>query len=206
MRSWPITRIVILVIGLATGPVVVAGELTARVQSAYQKTPVLRAEFIQKTHVESLGRDFEEKGMLVIARPNRFVIRYLGPRRREYISDGQSLWVWRPGDEELDSFGDVREVLSHEALAFLGGLGEMEKEFQVTESGSPMAPVLRLVPLRSGSPFKKILLTVDATTSLAKEVELYPRNGNRSHYLFSRLRREEKISDHEFRPPTGKKK
>ena len=173
------------------------GDLARRVQEAYRQAAVLRADFVQKTWVDLLEREIEERGDLTLARPDRFRIRYLGPHQRKYLSNGRTLWMVRPG-EETERIVNLEAAVSREALAFLSGLGEMGREFKVAEDRSRAA--LTLVPRSPESPFKKILLAIDPGTGLAREATLYPRRGNRSHYFFSRVRTGGKVSADEFHP------
>lgn len=180
-------RILIFFLSIA-----LAGDLASRVQEAYRQTDALRADFVQKTFVQLLEKEVEEHGTLLLAKPNRFVIHYQGPHERRYISDGKRLWILRPQEQEEVAF---REAVGREALAFLSGLGEMDKEFQVTEQATGGEARLSLVPRAPTSPFKKIVLQIDPATQLAREVFLFPKSGNRTHYIFSRLRKEDHVSD-----------
>lgn len=172
--------------------IVFGGELTARVQQAYRSTPALRADFVQKTYVQLLEKEVEERGSLVIATPNRFLIHYHGRQERKYISNGKKLWIVYPLEGEVETISNLSEVMSREALAFLNGLGEMEQEFRVTEGNNP--PVLTLVPRSGASPFRKIVLGINKSF-LADEVTLFPKSGNRSRYRFSHLRKEPAVGD-----------
>lgn len=183
-----------------------ADPLAARVQETYQETAVLRGEFVQSTYVALLEKTVKEEGTLLFARPNRFVIHYLGPRERKYISDGRRLWIWRRDGHEIEEVGRLQEAVSREALAFLGGLGEMEREFHVREVSEKGTPTLHLQPRDPASPFKRIILNIDPDSYLAREARLYPKSGNESRYEFRHLSQERKVSPYEFRPPRGGKR
>lgn len=183
---------------LSLWPVVAysAGGLVEKVQETYGKTGSFRADFVQRTFIEVLEREVEEKGSLIFARSGRFLIHYQGSRERKYISDGRTLWIHHPLEGEVEVYEKAGDLLSREALVFLGGLGEMEKEFKVTENGSDR---LTLIPRKKGSLFLKILLRVDPETGLVKEADLSSRSGNKSRYLFSSIRTNEPVSDGTFR-------
>jgi outer membrane lipoprotein-sorting protein len=91
---------------------------------------------------------------------------------------------------------DVQDVVSREALVFLGGLGEMTKEFKVAEGA---ANALTLVPKSKSSPFSKIVLTVDPADHLARGATLFPKSGNKSRYVFDFVRVNEPVADSKFR-------
>ena len=172
--------------------------LVEKVQGTYQRMDNFRAEFVQKTKVEILNRAIEEKGEILFSRPGRFLIHYQGARERKYISDGKTLWIYHPREKELEVFKNVNKIVTPEALAFLGGLGEMQKEFQVRErNGSELV----LIPKRRGSPFVRLVLGVDPQTNLVHEVTLFPKSGNKSHYRFSSIRLNQKVPASTFTPP-----
>jgi outer membrane lipoprotein carrier protein len=172
-----------------------ASDLTQKVQETYRHTDQFRADFIQTTKVELLDREVREKGEIFFAKPESFLIHYLGPRERKYICNGKTLWIYRPREKEVEVYDNVGDILSREALVFLGGLGEMTKEFKVkidAENG------LTLIPKNSRSLFLKIFLVIDPATFLVSEVVLFPKTGNQSHYLFSSVRTNVPISPQAF--------
>lgn len=174
-----------LIVLLFGGPAF-AGGLADKVQETYARTDTFAADFTQKTLIELLDRDVEEAGHLIFSKPGRFQIHYKGKNERQYISDGQTLWIYRPREKEVEVIERVQDTVSREALVFLGGLGEMQKEFKVTEPKEG-GLVLNLVPRSKSSPFTKLSLTIDPETSLVSAVELFPKSGNRSRYEFKKV-------------------
>lgn len=183
----------IVMISVATAH---AGGLAERVQDAYRKTDSFSAAFTQKTVVEVLDRETTESGQLVFAKPGKFSIRYDGKREREYLSDGATLWIYHPKDKEVEVIENVQDVVSKEALAFLGGLGEMTKEFKVTEGSGDS---LTLVPKSKSSPFTKIVLAIDPADHLAHGATLFPKSGNKSEYVFDAVKTNESVPASLFR-------
>jgi outer membrane lipoprotein carrier protein len=177
-------------IGLST---VQAGELADKVQATYRNIETFEADFTQKTYVEILEKDVVEKGDLVFAKPDRFLVRYQGSKERQYISDGKTLWVYRPKDKEVEVTHHVEDVVSPEALVFLGGLGDMTKTFRVTEAGYK----LTLTP-KSKSPFKKLVLEINPEDALVTAVDLFSKSGNRSRYDLSNARTNRAVDSSEF--------
>lgn len=164
---------------------VFASGLADRVQEAYRDARSFQADFVQRTHVEVLERDVEERGELTFVKPGKLVIHYGGARERKYVSNGSTLWIYHPQAKEVEVFNRVGDLLSREALAFLGGLGQMTKDFLVKgESGHQ----LTLVPRRNAAPFNKLILKVDPQDHLVREAILFPRGGNQSHYVFSSVK------------------
>ncbi len=178
-----------------------ASDLVARVQGVYQKNSKFQADFVQKTHIALLEKDIEEPGNMIFSKPGNFMIHYRGKQERKYICNGATLWIYHPKEQEAEVYPDIQNLLTHEALAFLGGLGQMTKEFQVrVEAGG----WLSLVPRNKSSPFMKIRLRADPVSYFAQEIVLYPRAGNESHYQFSDIRTNPELGfQFNFVPPAG---
>lgn len=166
-------------------PITLASNLAEKVQETYKKTRQFRAGFVQKTKIDVLDREVEEQGELIFSKTEagtgRFFIHYLGRREREYISNGQTLWIYRPHDKEVEVYKKLNEIISREALVFLGGLGEMKKEFIVTEEGQGR---LLLIPQKKEALFRRLVLQINPKTYLVQEAVLFPKSGNKSHYQF----------------------
>lgn len=173
-----------------------AAGLADRVQDAYKNTRSFSAKFTQTTKIEVLDRETAESGDLVFAKPGRFAIRYDGKRERQYLSDGDTLWIYHPKEKEVEVIHDVADLVSREALVFLGGLGEMNKEFKVTAGEGN---TLNLVPKSKSSPFTKIILTIDPNDALARGAVLFPKSGNRSEYVFTDVKANEPCSESTFK-------
>lgn len=177
-------------------------DLVGGVQKTYRQNVRFHALFVQRTHIELLNKDVEEKGEMTFVQPGRFVIHYGGSQERKYICDGTTLWIYRPRSQEVEVHPDMKNILSHEALAFLGGLGEMDHEFKVkVEAGNWIS----LVPRDRRSPFKQIRLKIDPKTFWTVEVILFPRQGNESRYSFSDIQTAPQGAgdDFKFVPPPG---
>lgn len=178
-----------------TGHAAFAGGLADRVQDAYRKTESFRADFTQQTKIEVLDRDVEESGDLLFSKPGKFSIHYKGKNERQYLSDGRTLWIYHPRDKEVEVIENVQDLVAKEALAFLGGLGEMTKEFRVTEGKDGQLTQLTLIPKSKSAPFTKLVLTIDPQTSLVREADLFPKSGNKSRYVFSGVKTNESVAD-----------
>ena len=161
-----------------------ASGLTEKVERVYREAKEFRADFVQKTKIEILDRQVEERGKLTFTKPGKFVIHYQGNRERKYVSDGKKLTIYYPQEKEVEAYHDLKGMISKEGLIFLDGLGEMTKIFQVTEK-KPQSLVL--IPRDPKTSFKRIVLEIDPQSYWVKEVILYPKSGNTTHYWFSKV-------------------
>ncbi len=196
MRALLNKKVCLLMLGFSfvSGSSQAAG-LVDKVQKTYQDTETFKAQFVQKTHIALLEKDVQENGSLQFAKPGKFVIKYQGKRERRYISDGETLWIYYPQQKEAEVYQQVQDLVSREALVFLGGLGTMTREFRVAEKKPDQ---LILSPKKKDSLFEKITLTIDSQTNFVSAAAIQPKSGNMSQYVFSDFVTNEVVKDDMF--------
>lgn len=184
------------------------GEVVSKLQATYQAAIDWRAQFTQSTYVELLRRKIEKKGEIVVKKPGKLRIAYAGPEGRVYLSDGKKLWVYVPGDYQVQEFKKASKVVSREALSFLEGLGDLSRDFVVTAWPSSKKSEAMMVddglvlidmkPRRPDSVFTHIVAGVDPKTNWIREATLYNQSGNKTHYVFREIRFNTNPADGEF--------
>lgn len=185
--------------------------LFQNLKNTYQHADSWQANFTQTTTVELLGRNITKNGEMFLKKPGKLKIVYLGARPKMYVSNGQKLWIYTVGDSQMESYANVSSVVSRQALAFLQGLGELDRDFWVATPKGASAikefslKSIELKPKTKNSPLKKIILGVDEKTGLVKETVLYNASGNQTHYLFKNIRLNPVLGDalFEFKKPAG---
>ena len=108
------------------------------------------------------------------------------------------MWIFRPAAKEVEFYENVEDLLSREALSFLGGLGELKKDFRVlrAEPGDPAR--LQLKPRAKDSVLKQLDLAVDPKSFTVVGATLYPVGGNVSTYRFANLQLNPKLAPDAF--------
>lgn len=182
--------------------------LAQKVQDSYEKTEDLKMAFVQETYVKLLEQTVTKKGEAIFKKPGKFAIRYAGTRGKFYLSDGKHLWIGKKGDSKIQTQKIEEEDIPVEALSFLGGLGNLRRDFEV-ESVDPKKwkqfnrsegteQWLELTPMKKRSHIEWLVMGFDPKTFLAKEVYLYTDTGNLSHYTFSKIQANVGLSEQEF--------
>lgn len=171
--------------------------LAGKVQSAYESTKDLSMDFVQDTYVEVLERKVEKKGKAQFQKPGKFAILYEGKKGREYRCDGKTLWVYRNGDKQVEVYAVNDERVPAEALSFLGGLGNLTRDFAVEtvdekkweHLGAKKGDLnwLELTPLKKRSQIQWLVMGFDPKTHLAQEVYFLTDSNNLSHYRFKKV-------------------
>ncbi len=185
-----------------------ANAFADKVQRAYEATTDLSADFVQKTYVAVLEREVAKKGVAKFQKPNRFAIRYAGSRGRQYLSNGKTMWIFEAGDNQSQEISLNEESVPAEALSFLGGLGNLKRDFAVEEVDPKKWASLKrekselrwleLTPLKKRSTIDWLVMGFDKRNYLVQELYIHTDSGNLSHYVFSKIQPNAGIPAGEF--------
>jgi outer membrane lipoprotein-sorting protein len=179
-----------------------------RVQQAYERAKDMSLEFVQATYVASLEREVTKQGVAQFKKPGKLHIDYAGEGGRQYLSDGKTLWIFPRGDPQIQTIPLNDETVPAEALSFLGGLGNLKRDFAVeevdekkwaqlkTEKGS--LRWLELTPLQKRSTIQCLIMGFDPESYLAKEIYLFTESGNLSHYRITAVKTNSGLADSLF--------
>ena len=190
--------------------------VAARVQSFYDQTTDISADFFQ-TYVHVLyQRTDRSKGRVVFKKPGMMRWDYAKPNGKIVLSDGRKLLVYEPGD--ADESGQVYEKKLEEAqlpqaLAFLTGSGRLETSFtfrllDAKREGYPKGHVLELRPRTPSPHYERILFYVEKDprlSGLVRRVLIIDPSGNRNRFDFGKLRFNRHVEPalFQWKPPAG---
>lgn len=194
----------------------VNANLVHQIQSTYESAKDISSTFVQKVKIAALEREVEKTGKTFFKKPGKMRIEYDGKDGRQYISNGKILWIYEPGDSQVQVQALKEGGLPQEALAFLGGLGNLEKQFQVRpptpaerkeKNLTPSLDWLMLKPKNTQSTLQEMFLGFNPTTHLVWEGYLKNETGNENHYLFKNVKTNTNLEENlfEFKKPKGVK-
>ncbi len=179
-------------------------EIVRQVQSTYQKAQDASSEFVQKVKIAALGRQIEKTGKTFFKKPGKLRVEYDGEEGRLYLSDGKKLWLYDKGDTQVNVYPVNSSTLPEETLAFLGGLGDLKKQFRVsalsTSEKKNLNPDLKLdwlllIPKNPESHLDQLVLGFDPATHTVSEAYLKNESGNLSHYFFRNVKLNSNLPD-----------
>lgn len=214
MRGCKELRTVLLVVFLTVlFPAIVfsknLSEEIIEIEKANAQWDTLAAEFKQETFVKLLGKSIAKKGKIYLKKKGKLRIEYTPPSPKAYLSDGTTIWVLTPGDENsLQTYAVNDQNLPREALPFLSGFGKMREEFHVGKSGTfPKAKegcvALHLTPKSRKAHFKSLDVLFD-DRHLLNETIINNLSGNTSHYTFTKIKTNINLDDEIFTFSSGK--
>lgn len=177
------------------------------IESTYQAIGGLSANFTQKTYIAVMNKTIANAGEIQWKKPGKFLINYTGERPQKYISNGKKIWIYVPGDTQVEVYKVSPKTVSKEVLEFMRGFVNIRANYKITgwkKQGTVVE--LTLVPTFGDAPYSQLKCRFRAD-HLLDEVTIYNVTGNISTYKFSDIRVNSGVSDDifEFKPPKGVK-
>ena len=197
-------------------PAVVVG----LVQSFYDQTKTLQAEFEQTRYTRLYDRYDRAQGKVVFKKPGMMRWDYAQPNGQVFVSNGKKLLIYQP-PEEGEKRGQLIERAVDEdqlpsAFSFLLGSGSLEKDFEVRllehdNDKFKDGHVLQLIPRRPTPNYEQLVFYVRTLTQGGKRAGVVQRvliidsAGNRNRFDFSKIKFNRDMPDKRFsyRPPKG---
>jgi outer membrane lipoprotein carrier protein len=174
--------------------------LAAALQSRYRGIRDFSADFVQTYRGGLLRTQTSEKGRVSIKKPGRMRWIYTSPERKEFVSDGEKVYSYLPGDRQvIVSPLPASDQASTPAL-FLTGRGDIGRDFTAAyaDGSGPGVTALKLTPRRSEPEYEYLVVTIDPSTLQIRALATRDRQGGDSTLSFSNLKENTGISDKEF--------
>ena len=192
-----------------------AATVAARVQTFYDLTKSVGADFVQTYYHRLYNRYDRSKGSVLFVRPGKMRWDYAEPNGKIMISDGTKLRIYEPGDN--GAAGQVFEQTMKgaevpQAMGFLLGTSRLKDDFRFRllkpQGWSYQGHVLELRPKVTNPTYKQILFFVDGhpeRLGVVHRVLVIDHTGNRNKFEFANLRFNRPPSKGAFswQPPKG---
>jgi len=173
-----------------------------RFQSYLRTTQAARGDFEQKVYDKTGKLVQDSKGSFAFLRPGRFRWTYLKPPQ-VIVGDGERVWI-HDADLNQVTVRRVARVLGSTPAALLAGASDIDKAFELKESGEKDGlEWLEAKPREKEAGFERIRLGL-ATGGVAA-MELVDHFGQTTVLRFSNMVRNPQIDPATFRftPPKG---
>jgi outer membrane lipoprotein carrier protein len=127
------------------------------------------------------------EGRLIVKRPGKMRWEYLIPDEQTIITNGKSMWIYRPADKQV-MVGKAPEFFSSgKGAGFLSDIRQIQESFdvQLQKSKSPDQFRLRLLPKKPTADLADIILSVNRSDFLVQQVLTYNSYGDETRIEFS---------------------
>lgn len=184
-------------------------EVVKRLQSRYEKTKDLQADFTQKTTLEGFERPMTSSGKVYIKKPGRLRWNYLEPSTEDIYVDRDDVKVYVPEHKQV-LVGKLTQMAASKApLELLQGAAKLDASFDAepTPDNGRGAGGIRRVTLVPKShdrdahrTLEKIVVEVFPKTYFIRSLSLHELSGNVSNFEFSSLQSNVGLEDDLFIP------
>jgi outer membrane lipoprotein carrier protein len=199
-----------------------AGDWVKKLQSFYEATRDLDAEFTQETLGGVHQRKEISSGRVRIRKPGMMRWDYVKPDPKLFVTDGELLWVYDPEDKQAMK-QNLRGQALPAAVSFLYGKGNLGGEFNISvvpeaqlgsirpdgKTAYALKPeggaVLRLQPKVGNARFKELYFVVNAATGQVNQTLMVGHDGGTNHISFRNVKVNTGLPENLFtwKPPAG---
>jgi outer membrane lipoprotein carrier protein len=182
-------------------------EVVKHLQSRYEKTKDLQADFAQRTTIEGFERPVTSSGKVYIKKPGRLRWNYLDPSIEDIYVNRDDVKVYVPEHKQV-LVGKLTQMAASKApLELLQGAGKLEEAFDIGPTpgkgrGVGGIRLLTLLPKthegEAGRSLQRIVLEVFPKTYFIRTITLYEVSGNVANFEFSSLQSNVGLDDSFF--------
>lgn len=194
---------IVLIFAASPAFAMTADQLAGKLQSSYDKTRELKANFRQVSVVKAMNMTKEASGALLIKKPGMLRYSYYKPEKQEIIVRGDDLIMYIPSQNQVIKKTLSRELMDKTPTTFLGGLGK------ITDSFVPKIPatgekdkqgryVLRLIPKGDKMGVEEITIALDPKTFDIREFSFRETSGNVNTIELSDIKINKGVKDSAF--------
>jgi len=182
-------------------------DVLGRLQTRYETTRTLAADFRQTIESPTLATPLESKGTVAFEKPNRMRWEYEAPDKQLIVGDGTVLWIYQPDDKQAIKAPLGQVFQSTTPVSFLAGLGHIDRDFDATlEKEEAARWVLRLVPkAKDEKNFGTLVLVVRKSDAGVDEARVTDSLGTTTRLFLSDEKRNVELDPKlfTFTPPPG---
>jgi outer membrane lipoprotein carrier protein len=164
-----------------------------RAEYVYQRIETLQAQFTQTISNPMLGAPEETRGMLFLAPPSRFAMRFSNPVGDRIVVDGTWLWAFTPSTVPDQV---IRQPIPNQGAASPNLLAQFVdrplEHYRASYVGvdtlsGEVADVVRLAPRYEDLPFRMAEIAISRETGLLIRLAVRERSGQQRTLVFESL-------------------
>ena len=210
----PVLRAAVILLALSLLPAPAGAQsrpapdaLARALQQRYQGIRDFAADFVHTYRGGLLRTQTTERGNVVIKKPGRMRWVYTTPEKKEFISDGRTVYSYLPQDRQVMVTDVPPDDQATTPALFLTGRGDIGRDFTATyaETSPEGTTALTLTPRRPEPEYEYLVVAVDPLTLQIRVLTTRDRQRGDSTLTFSNLKENQGIADTAFvfRIPRG---
>ncbi len=199
-------RFLLVLSWLAAGPppqaLPSAADLARNLQRKYDLVRDFSADFEHVYEGGVLRKKLTERGTLLVKKPGMMRWTYTSPERKEFVSDGRTLYLYVPEDRQVIVSTVPPADEAGSPAMFLAGKGNIQRDYTpslAAAAGLAASDVaLELAPRAPQNDYDRIVLVLDRTTLQIRRLVTTDSQGGTSTFIFTKLRENVGLRDQAF--------
>ncbi len=183
----------------AAGQSLSPDEIMDRIEARYNVQGIF-VRFYQTSTYKALDITDAAEGQIYIKKPGRMRWEYETPEKKFFITDGESLWIYLPGDNQVMMGAADTFFGEGKGGAFLADMTLIRKYFTVELASDDPAGhwVLKLTPMEPSGDIQVVTLTVSKESFNVIQVATENAYGDETRHTFEAPEFDRKLGDKMF--------
>ena len=186
------------------------GDIAQKLQSSYEKTKDLKADFVQEATIKSIKKTQREEGIVFFKNPKNMLWEYTKPQGKKLIINSQKAWLYLSQEKVVYTQKSESIFQSKFLINFFSGSGKLKNDF-VIKYAEPKALdkdgnyLLVLIPREKTSACNLVKLTIDKNNFYILQISFDDVMGNSTTLKFFNISVNTGLSQKmfQFKPPAG---
>lgn len=186
------------------------GDIAQKLQSSYEKTKDLKADFVQEAMIKSIKKTQREEGLLFFKNPKNMLWEYTKPQGKKLIINSQKAWLYLSKEKVVYTQKSESIFQSKFLINFFSGSGKLKKDFLI-KYAEPKAYdkdgnyLLVLIPREKTAACNLVKLSVDKNNFYILQISFDDVMGNSTTLKFSNISVNTGLAQKifQFKPPVG---
>lgn len=186
------------------------GDIAQKLQSSYEKTKDLKADFVQEAMIKSIKKTQREEGKVFFKNPKNMLWEYTKPQGKKLIINSQKAWLYLSQEKVVYTQKSESIFQSKFLINFFSGSGKLKNDF-VIKYAEPKAYdkdgnyLLVLTPHEKTTACNSVKLTIDKNNFYILQISFDDVMGNSTTLKFSNISVNTGLSQKifQFKPPAG---
>jgi outer membrane lipoprotein carrier protein len=186
------------------------GDIAQKLQSSYEKTKDLKADFVQEAMIKSIKKTQREEGLLFFKNPKNMLWEYTKPQGKKLVINSQKAWLYLSREKVVYTQKSESVFQSKFLINFFSGSGKLKNDF-VIKYAEPKAYdkdgnyLLVLIPREKTAACNTVKLTIDKNNFYILQISFDDVMGNSTTLKFSNISVNTGLAQKifQFKPPAG---
>ena len=174
-------------------------EIVAGLEKKYSVAD-FSADFFQKSTIKAMDITDTAFGKIFVKQPDMMRWEYENPEKQTIISDGTTLWVYRPEDNQVMTGKSPSFFGGGKGAGFLADMSSLKKQFIITlEKTDKMFYVLKLLPKEKTSDMASIFLWLSKSSFSVLRINTYNSYNDETIISLSNIKFNQELPDSMFK-------